>query len=165
VLSGGTKSFSFEYPCHSPTEQLWFHLWLYLLSEDRELGVVTMHLDISNRKHAETAHQTLTERLSLATAVAKVVVWEWNLSNNCLTWDFTMFDIYGIPSVIPMTYEKWASAVHSDDLPAVEATLRRLIDQKSQNRPNFALSQRGAPRGTYQPLRECSSMEVGMSVE
>src|ERR1700676_111328 len=46
VLSGGVKSFSIEYPCHSPTEQRWFLLMVRPLAGDRPNGAVVMHLDV-----------------------------------------------------------------------------------------------------------------------
>jgi PAS domain-containing protein len=109
------------------------------LAYGHQNGAVVMHLDITSRRHAESTHQMLTERLSLATAVAKVGVWEWELASNSLTWDFTMFEIYGLAPIVPMPYEKWSSAVHPEDLPHVEATLRRVIDQKCQGSAEFRI--------------------------
>ena len=89
----------------------------------------------------------LTERLSLATAVAKVGVWEWDLASNTLTWDATMFDIYGLPPVVPMPYDRWSAAVCPEDLPAVEATL-----QKSHRREGPGI--RGIPHHPAGWLRQ-----------
>ncbi|MDP1757674.1 MAG: PAS domain-containing protein, partial [Pseudohongiella sp.] len=52
VLGGGVKSFSLEYPCHSPTEQRWFLLTVTPLVGDHPNGVVVMHLNITERKKA-----------------------------------------------------------------------------------------------------------------
>ena len=72
----------------------------------------------------------LTERLSLATSVAGVGVWEWDLASNTMTWDRTMCQIYGVSPVVLMPYAQWAAAVHPEDLPAIEATLQRAIVEK-----------------------------------
>jgi len=53
VLGRGQKSFSIEYPCHSPTEQRWFLLTVTPLSDDRANGAVVMHLNITERKRSE----------------------------------------------------------------------------------------------------------------
>ena len=53
VLGGTVKSYSIEYPCHSPTEQRWFLLTVTPLSEDSPNGVVVMHSDITERKRGE----------------------------------------------------------------------------------------------------------------
>ena len=50
VLGGGTKSFSIEYPCHSPTEQRWFLLTATPLADDRPNGAVLTHLNITEQK-------------------------------------------------------------------------------------------------------------------
>jgi diguanylate cyclase (GGDEF)-like protein/PAS domain S-box-containing protein len=53
VLSGGVKSFSIEYPCHSPTEQRWFLLMVKPLAGDRPNGAVVMHLDVTAERQTE----------------------------------------------------------------------------------------------------------------
>jgi PAS domain S-box-containing protein len=50
VLKGEQKDFSYEYPCHSPTEERWF---LMLVSRMGD-GAVVSHIDISARKRSET---------------------------------------------------------------------------------------------------------------
>jgi PAS domain S-box-containing protein len=81
----------------------------------------------------------LTERLSLATAVAKVGVWEWDLASNMVTWDATMFEIYGFQPVVPMPYEKWSTAVDLEDLPVIETLLQRTIAEKGQASSEFRI--------------------------
>jgi PAS domain S-box-containing protein len=55
VLRGETESFSLEYPCHSPTEERWFRLRVVPANVDRQLGVVVMHLNITESKKGEDA--------------------------------------------------------------------------------------------------------------
>jgi two-component system cell cycle sensor histidine kinase/response regulator CckA len=64
--------------------------------------ILTITNDITQRKRTDAELRVLTERLSLATAVAKVGVWEWHLPSSTLTWDATMFEIYGCPPAVPM---------------------------------------------------------------
>jgi PAS domain S-box-containing protein len=101
--------------------------------------ILTITNDITDRKQTDDRLLSLTERLSISTAVAQVGVWEWDLASNTLTWDATMFDIYGFPPVVPMPYEKWSAAVYPDDLPAVEATLQRAIEEKGQASGEFRI--------------------------
>jgi diguanylate cyclase (GGDEF)-like protein/PAS domain S-box-containing protein len=114
--------------------------WTLQRNEDgspaRILGI---YRDITERKQAESNLQLLTERLSLATAVAKVGVWDWDLAENMLTWDSTMFEMYRMAPLVPMPYEKWARAVEPEDLPVVEATLHRMISQKGQGFAEFRI--------------------------
>jgi diguanylate cyclase (GGDEF)-like protein len=53
VLKGRVKSFSIEYPCHSPAEQRWFLMTVTPLADDPPNGAVVMHLNIAERKEAE----------------------------------------------------------------------------------------------------------------
>ncbi len=50
VLDGEKTGFSFEYPCHSPVEERWFILQVSAMKD----GAVISHIDISDRKRAET---------------------------------------------------------------------------------------------------------------
>ena len=101
--------------------------------------ILTINNDITDRKQAVRDLLSLTDRLSLATAVAKVGVWEWDLASGTLTWDRTMFEIYGLPPVVPMPYAKWSAAVCPEDLPAVEAALHRAIDEKGQGSAEYRI--------------------------
>jgi diguanylate cyclase (GGDEF)-like protein len=53
VLAGEQKFVSIEYSCHSPTEQRWFRMTVTPLADDRAIGAVVMHLDITLRKQAD----------------------------------------------------------------------------------------------------------------
>ena len=142
------------------TESAEFHEKALAMNEALILGSVRQHEltdaadslntqlqnEVSERKRTEAQLRaafeeklSLTERLSLATAVAKVGVWEWDLASNTLTWDATMFDIYGFPPVVPMPYERWSAAVHPEDLPAVESHSQSAIDEKGQDSAEYRI--------------------------
>ena len=53
VLGGALKSFSTEYPCHSPTAQRWFLMTVTPLADDRPNGAVVMHMDVTARRQSE----------------------------------------------------------------------------------------------------------------
>jgi diguanylate cyclase (GGDEF)-like protein len=55
VLSGSAKSYSVEYPCHSPTENRWFLMTVTPLADELPHGAVAMHLNITARKLSEEA--------------------------------------------------------------------------------------------------------------
>ncbi|MFH0995043.1 MAG: transporter substrate-binding domain-containing protein [Pseudomonadota bacterium] len=56
------------------------------------------------------------QRLELATASAKLGVWEWNIPDNILQWDDQMFDLYGITrNTFPGCVEAWQNGLHPDD--------------------------------------------------
>src|SRR6202142_3532557 len=96
---------------------------------------------------------SLAERLSLATEVAKLGVWEWDLAGKRATWNATMFEIYGLEPVNPVPYEKWSARIHPEDLPALETALQTIIREKSEGGQEFRIR---LPNGT---VRDISAME------
>ena len=53
VLSGECDEFTYEYPCHSPTEERWFWLSVTPASLSTGRGAVTAHFNITERKVSE----------------------------------------------------------------------------------------------------------------
>ena len=95
--------------------------------------------NITARKHAEAELKIQTERLSLATRAASIGVWDLDLRTRLTVWDDTLFEIFGIPRVVPMPYENWARLVHPDDLPNAEASLERTVRLKTQDYVEFRI--------------------------
>jgi diguanylate cyclase (GGDEF)-like protein len=110
----------------------------------------------TDREEAESKLLLLAERLSLATAVAKVGVWDWELARDVHTWDTTMFAIYGFLPTDLINYQKWSSSVHPDDLPEVESALRKATDLKSDGVAEFRII---LPDGT---IRNISAVYRGV---
>ena len=103
------------------------------------MRVLSIDNDITDRKLADADRHMLTERLSLATAAARVGVWEWDLASNSLMWDATMFDIYGLTPLSPMPYERWSATVAPEDLPTVEAAQRLTIESRGQGAAEYRI--------------------------
>lgn len=101
--------------------------------------ILSINNDITDRKRAEAESHLLTERLSLATAVARVGVWEWDRVSDSLTWDATMLDIYRFPPELPIPYGRWSASICGEDLPQVEAERRRVIVEKGQGVTEFRI--------------------------
>ena len=82
VLQGEIKEFSLEYPCHSPTEPLWFRLMVTPLREDSRLGAVVMHVNVTEQRVAEEALRGSEQRLNFALEAAKIGDWNLNFTTN-----------------------------------------------------------------------------------
>ena len=121
-------------------------------------GFANVTRDITACKKAESENFSLTERLSLATSAAKIGVWEWNLANDGLVWDATMFEIYGIPPMAGMVYKKWAATVHPGDLPTVEAELRKVIAAKGKGSAEFRITR---PDGSARNVSAVLNVSLG----
>ncbi len=55
VLSGETREFALDYPCHSPTEEHWYYLRALRISGADPVRVVVSHEEITALKQAERA--------------------------------------------------------------------------------------------------------------
>ena len=65
VLSEQLETFSLEYPCHTPDAKRWFNGTITRLSGDRENGcIVTVHEDITIRRHLEQQRSVLASQVS-----------------------------------------------------------------------------------------------------
>ena len=106
-------------------------------------GKITGYLgiahDITKRKDSETKLLLLTERLSLATSVAAVGVWEWDVAKGAMTWDDTMSQIYGFKLLPENPYEQWSRTVFPEDLPLAEGALQKVMDQKTRASVDFRI--------------------------
>jgi PAS domain S-box-containing protein len=129
------------------------------------MRIFAINTDITARKRTEANLLALTERLSLATAVARVGVWDWDLTTNTLTWDPTMFEIYGRAGAAhgndpwaPMPYTVWSSAVHPEDLAPAEAVLLRVIEEKGEGSAEFRII---LPDGTLKNISGVERVVLG----
>ncbi len=59
VLDGEVDSFKLLYPCHSPTQQRWFHVNVSRFYENDKVRAVIMHENVTDRVLAEEAIRTL----------------------------------------------------------------------------------------------------------
>ncbi|MGA2421685.1 MAG: PAS domain S-box protein, partial [Candidatus Acidiferrum sp.] len=73
----------------------------------------------------------LIDRLSLATSIAKVGVWEYDPASKAFIFDPTMCEIYGFAPSDPVPYEKWSAAVCPEDLQQTATTLQRVVLEKN----------------------------------
>jgi PAS domain S-box-containing protein len=104
-----------------------------------ELSVSSIHMegswhavglvkDISERKKAEIEAKLLITRLSLATAVGGIGIWEYDIVSNTLLWDHQMFALYGVKEIdFSGAYEAWRDRLHPDDLERANAEFQMAI--------------------------------------
>ncbi len=87
------------------------------IGPDRQVKVVFGSLeDITERKKRDQEFERMSHRLMIATRAAGVGIWEYDVGKNELTWDDTMYSLYGISrQTFSGEYEAWRSGVHPDD--------------------------------------------------
>ncbi|MFC1513682.1 PAS domain S-box protein [candidate division KSB1 bacterium] len=83
---------------------------------DGTAGDLVIIRDISDRKKSENDLRTMTERLALATDIALIGIWDWDVKNNVLIWDNTMYELYGIRKEdFSEAYDAWIKGLHPKD--------------------------------------------------
>ena len=163
--------------------------WTYVRKDGRRLivsivvtavqdaeGEITGYLgvaqDVTQRRESESRLLLLTERLSLATDVAALGVWEWDVANHAMTWDATMAQIYGFSLATTDPYKQWSSSVYPDDLPAAEGALKKVMENKGRAsvefriiRPDGALRHLAAAEGVVLDENGNVSRIIGINID
>ena len=77
---------------------------------------LTVMVDMSGIKSAETQLLQVSARLSMAVQAGGVGIWDYDIANNILVWDEQMFALYGITKdKFSGAYEAWRAGLHPDD--------------------------------------------------
>ena len=96
--------------------------------------------DISDRKHAETLLNEMTQRLTLATDSAGLGIWDYDIRENRLVWDDRMFQLYGVhPREFCGAYEAWQKGLHPEDRQRTEAELQVAIEEGKEFHTEFRI--------------------------
>ena len=82
----------------------------------------------AERDRAERALRESEARLKAAVDLVKLGRYSWNPQTNKLEWDEKCRAMWGLPADATVDYDTWRTAVHPDDLGAVEAAIQRCTD-------------------------------------
>lgn len=86
-------------------------------------------LDISDRIRAEAAREENERRLSMALSAANAGIWEWELTRDRWFWSDENYRLLGYePGDCETTYQNWLQAVHPDDRPTVETSVKNTLN-------------------------------------
>lgn len=87
--------------------------------------------DITERKRMEVALRDREQLLELAHEASSVAVWDWNLITNQSVWSSEFCRLFGYElGEVEPGYAAFRARVHPDDLDALEADLRRIIETR-----------------------------------
>ena len=121
VLAGRVKSFSLEYPCHSPAGQRWFLLRVTPLVVDQPNGAIVMHLDVTaERQVKETLHASEARFRQMAENIRDVFFLMEAAGNRIAyvspayeeIWGRSCESLYADP-------DSWSTAIHPEDRAAI----------------------------------------------
>lgn len=117
VLAGRSKSFSTEYPDHSPTQQRWFLLKVSPLVDDHPHGAIVMHLDVTaERQVKETLYASEVRFRQMAENIRDVFFLDDIVNHRMVyvspayeeIWGRSCESLYAEPA-------SWSTAIHPDD--------------------------------------------------
>ncbi|MGZ8955198.1 MAG: PAS domain S-box protein, partial [Methylovulum sp.] len=127
LFVGQRQQFMMEYPCTTPSGELWF-----LMHAKRELqelqGVVITHTDITELKHASVALRETQARLSLVVEEVKAGYWDWDLNTNKVYLSSEWKRQIGFDESESLNrWEDWECRLHPDDCAFVMETTENYI--------------------------------------
>ncbi len=106
------------------------------------IHIIGTAMDISDRKKAEQQLQNLTDRLTLALKSAAIGTWEWDISNNLITWDEGMYKLYQfVADQSPLSYEAWISLLHPSDREITDTAIQLALSGKKDYELEFRIVQ------------------------
>jgi PAS domain S-box-containing protein len=66
--------------------------------------------------------------LRLAQEAGGICSWQWDVATDSLTWSDSCHGLHGMDPASPPTFAAWASGIHPQDRPAVDADLREAME-------------------------------------
>lgn len=126
VIAGRSTFFEKEYPCHSPTQNRWFHLMVRPLPLPEGPGAVVMHVDITDRYLSAQAIARGERRYRSLVQANSSIVWSAEADGH-VTREVPMWQ-----EITGQTFDEyrgagWASAIHPDDVDRVVTAWKNCV--------------------------------------
>ncbi|MDR3368268.1 PAS domain-containing protein [Rhodoferax sp.] len=134
---------------------LWVRTTAQPVYEDgKVVRLVGNLMDITERKQAEEALRLSSERLQLATRVANIGIWDWDIPRNSLVWDDSMYQLYGIrKGDFSEAYDAWISTIHPEDKAHTDGEIQAALRGEHEYAPEFRIVR---PDGSIRNIKAVS---------
>ena len=106
----------------------WFYLRVFPMPNK---GILCISSDVSSVKQNELDLIESKERLQLTLDASHIGLWLWDITNNVLTWDNRMSEIFDLPLSMVQNYENFTGCVHNEDVERVNAEVNASIKNKT----------------------------------
>jgi PAS domain S-box-containing protein len=104
------------------------------------IGRRVSNRDITERKRTEDALRLSSERLQLATRVANIGIWDWDIPRNELLWDDSMYQLYGIrKGDFGGAYDAWINTIHPEDKAHTDGEIQAALRGEREYAPEFRI--------------------------
>lgn len=130
--------------------------WPFTDVQGRPAGSIGVIVDLADLRHAEQSLRESERRLRQAKRVARLAVWEWDITSDVVTWSGQLCQILGMsPQEYTGQIEDLFQAIHPEDRETESAwingaLLRAPLYEQEAESPGGT----GAEAGTEQVLRE-----------
>jgi PAS domain S-box-containing protein len=99
-----------------------------------------MGQDITVRKRNEESIRSSENRLQLATRAGNIGIWDWDIENNILIWDESMYFLYGIRKEdFNGAYDAWLKTIHPEDADLTDNEIQAAIRGEKEYAPEFRI--------------------------
>ncbi|MDV7212372.1 PAS domain S-box protein [Azotobacter beijerinckii] len=103
---------------------------------------VGMIVDISEQQRQQRELTATRDQLLMASEVAGLGIWSWNLADDSLQFNERMFELYDLPPTLRehgLNYGHWRSRLHPEDREATEALLQAAVEGRGHYSPAFRI--------------------------
>jgi PAS domain S-box-containing protein len=98
------------------------------ITTDGESEILATIIDVSQRKQIEKSMSKYIERLDLSLSGGNIGVWDWDLKNDILFWDDSLYRLYGIDkSKFDNASDAWSACIHPEDKIQTEAAVSKVL--------------------------------------
>lgn len=103
-------------------------------------GASSIAMDISERKKAETALREAELTRDLALDAAGVGVFDWDVRNDALIWDETLYHLFGVSKQdFSCAHDVWINGLHPDDKERVEEDVQLALQSEKDYNSEFRI--------------------------
>lgn len=119
--------------------------------------------DIDQAKKIDLAYRETSERLNIAKNAANIGIWEYNIKQNSLVWDKTMYELYGIKEKdFSGGYDAWKNSVHPEDQERCQKEINDAIEGNNDFNTNFRVIW---PNGEVRHITAASVLRKGNNID
>lgn len=114
--------------------------------------------DVTEERERQLEVQGLNERMRIAAEAAQLGIFDWEVGENLLTWDETMYGLYGVdPGLRQDTFATWYACLHPHDAERVAEEVEASLRGAAEFDTRYRILR--ADTGEVRVIRACASVQ------